>query len=110
MIPPTAAPTVNKDRASQPSRPAALGELLEEPAALEPEPEGEDEVGFDPPDVGEGVKTPPDGSWARQDDAAEAASSAVLGPAHGQHKHAINGNLSGTHESDSKWRCPRNHN
>ena len=82
MTPPKAAATENMDRESQPSRPAALGELLleePEPPAL-PEPEGDEEVGLDPPAVGEGVKTPPDGSWARHEDAAEAASSAVFGP------------------------------
>lgn len=88
MIPPKAAPTENMDRESQPSRPAALDELEEPPPELEPDPEpeleGADEVGFDP-DVAEGVKTPPDGSWARHEDAADAASSAVLGPAHDQH-------------------------
>lgn len=105
-IPPIPAPTENKDLASHPSRPAALGELLleePEPPAL-PEPEGDEEVGLDPPAVGEGVKTPPDGSWARHEDAAEAASSAVLGPVCNQRKQVNGTGRRNTHESGSKWR------
>lgn len=78
--PPTAAAIVPKAFTSHPSFIAALGVVDEEPAL--PDPDGEDEVGaLPPPPVTEGVKTPPEGSWAIQDEAADAASSAVLGPA-----------------------------
>lgn len=58
--PPNAAPRVKRLAPFHPRRPAALGELVEDPA--EPEADGEEEVGFEPPDEGVGVKTPPDGS------------------------------------------------
>lgn len=81
--PPKAIPTDAAPFISHTNPAAALDEPLapEPPAPLEPELDGDEEVGPETADVGEGVKTPPDGSWAIHDEAAAAASWAVLGPA-----------------------------
>jgi hypothetical protein len=70
--PPNAIPTETTPFISHPSLEAALGVVLELPAL--PEPEGEEEVGPETAEVGEGVKTPPEGSWAIHEEAADAAS------------------------------------
>jgi hypothetical protein len=70
--PPKAIPTEARLFMSQPSLIPALGELLAPPEPLEPD--GDEEVGPETELVGEGVKTPPEGSWAIQDEAADAAS------------------------------------
>jgi len=63
---------------SHPSLVAALGDWLDPPEPPDPpappEPEGEEEVGTERDDVGDGVKTPPAGSCAKHEDAAAAAS------------------------------------
>jgi hypothetical protein len=81
--PPKAIPTDAAPLISHTSPAAALDEPLapEPPAPLEPELDGDEDVGPETADVGEGVKTPPDGSCAIHDEAAAAASWAVLGPA-----------------------------
>lgn len=83
ITPPNAIPTDAAPFISHTSPAAALDDPLapEPPAPLEPELDGDEEVGPETADVGEGVKTPPDGSWAIHDEAAAAASWAVLGPA-----------------------------
>jgi hypothetical protein len=64
--PPKAIPTEARDFISHPSLVAALGDWLEPPDPPDPpappDPEGEDEVGADREEVGDGVKTPPAGS------------------------------------------------
>jgi len=83
--PPMAIPTEAMDFISHPSFVAAFGVWLDPPEPPDPpappEPEGEEEVGTEREEVGDGVKTPPEGSWAIHDEAAVAASCAVLGPA-----------------------------
>lgn len=55
-----------------------MGDWLELPDPPDPpappDPEGDEEVGTEREEVGDGVKTPPAGSWAIHDDAAAAAS------------------------------------
>jgi hypothetical protein len=76
--PPKAIPTEARVFMFHPSLIAALGELLDPPDPPDPpeppDPEGWEEVGTEREDVGDGVKTPPAGSWAIQDEAAAAAS------------------------------------
>ena len=79
--PPRAIPKEAMVFISHPSLDAALGASLEPDPPAPLDPDGEDEEGTETCVVGEGVKTPPEGSWAIHDDAAVAASSAVLGPA-----------------------------
>lgn len=80
--PPRAIPKEAMVFMSHPSLDAELGASLEPDPPAPLEPDGEDEEGTETWVVGEGVKTPPEGSWAIHDDAAVAASSAVLGPAY----------------------------
>jgi len=76
--PPKAIATEARDFISHPSFIAALGDWLELPDPPDPpappDPEGDEEVGTEREEVGDGVKTPPAGSWAIHDDAAAAAS------------------------------------
>jgi hypothetical protein len=76
--PPKAIPREASDFISHPSFIAAFGDWLDPPEPPDPpdplEPDGEEEVATASDDVGDGVKTPPEGSWAMHDDAAAAAS------------------------------------
>lgn len=76
--PPKAKPAEARDFISHPSFIAAFGDWLEPLDPPDPpdpsDPEGDEEVGLEREEVGEGVKTPPAGSWAIHDDAADAAS------------------------------------